>query len=424
VSRPTVSERICQTVRLLGKEGSASVARRIAERALESLPAADCYRQLSIDRDDLARVAEIAAGGWSPQERLPALPGEPLTVAWVCYAPGEGSGGHTTLFRMVSALERAGHRCIVYLRDDHGWSLDQHRRTIRRCWPMVQAEIRDLADGIEDAHAVFATSWQTAYPVLASPAKGARLYFVQDFEPAFYPAGSEAFLAEATLRFGFHAITAGSWLSDLLRRQYGMAAEHFDFGCDIDCYRLDRSADAASRRTGVCYYCRPSTPRRGHELAVMALDLFARRHPEIEIHLYGETAKSLPFEAVDHGVLSPAALVDLYNRCAAGLILSATNVSLVPYEMLACGCIPVVNDAEHNRLVLDNPEVLYVEPTPFELAQTLCALIERSVDERAIDADRAAASVQSRSWEAAGAVVEQAVRAVVFARAEADLIPA
>jgi glycosyltransferase involved in cell wall biosynthesis len=99
-------------------------------------------------------------------------------------------------------------------------------------------------------------------------------------------------------------------------------------------------------------------------------------------------------------------------------------VSLVPYEMLACGCIPVVNDAEQNRLVLDNPEVLYVQPTPFELAQTLCALIERSVDERAIDADRAAASVQSRSWEAAGAVVEQAVRAVVFAPAEADLIPA
>ena len=34
----------------------------------------------------------------------------------------------------------------------------------------VRAEVRDLAGGIEDAHVVFATSWETAYPVLATPA--------------------------------------------------------------------------------------------------------------------------------------------------------------------------------------------------------------------------------------------------------------
>ena len=49
-------------------------------------------------------------------------------------------------------------------------------------------------------------------------------------------------------------------------------------------------------------------------------------------------------------------------------MLSATNVSLVPHEMLAAGCIPVVNDAEHNRMVLDNAHVAYAPATPFELA--------------------------------------------------------
>jgi hypothetical protein len=321
---------------------------------------------------------------------------------------------------MVSALERAGHRCIVYLRNGHGWAIDQHRRTIRAWWPNVEAEIRDLADGIEDADAIVATAWQTAYSVLGSTAKGTRFYFVQDFEPSFYPAGSEALLAEATFRFGFYPITAGAWLAERLRREYGGAADHFDFGCDLGSYHIELGDEAERARTGVCYYCRPSTPRRAHEMAVIALDLFADRHPEVDIHVFGEPIRGLPFRTVNHGVLTPSALNDIYNRCISGLALSATNVSLVPHEMLAAGCLPVVNDAEHNRIVLDNLHVVYAAPTPFELAGALCRAVERPPAERARAARSAAASVRSRSWEEAGATVEAVVRRVVQGRTDAD----
>jgi len=413
VSPPSPAERVRQTVRLLGDEGSAGVARRLLDRARELLPPPTRRRGL-VDREDLLRVAEIAAAGWPPAERLAHGGHGPMTVAWVCFAPSPGSGGHTTMFRMVAALEAAGHRCIVYLRDDHGWSLEQHRRTIRRCWPAVRADIRDLASGIDDAHAIFATSWQTAYSVLASPAKGARLYFVQDFEPDFYASGSEALLAESTFQFGFHPITAGSWLAQFLRRKYGIAADHFDFGCDLEHYRLDAAAAATGERSpAVCYYSRPSTPRRAHELGMMALDIFAERHPDVEIHLFGEPARDYPLVHVSHGVLSPAELNGLYNRCAAGLVLSATNVSLVPYEMLAAGCIPVVNDAEHNRQVLDNEEVTYARATPFELAAALTTIIERTPEARAIGARRASQSVQGRSWKVSGDVVERTIGRIV-----------
>jgi glycosyltransferase involved in cell wall biosynthesis len=377
-----------------------------------------------VTREDMERAAEIAESGWTLPDALPARANEPLTIAWVCVPPSPGSGGPTTMFRMVSALERAGHTCIVYLYDRHGWSLDQHRRTIRSGWPHVRAEIRDVAGGIEDAHAVFATSWQTAYPVLTSPARGVRLYFVQDFEPSFYPAGSHALLAEATYRFGFHGVTAGRWLADLLRRDYGMQADHFDFGCDLERYALDRSPGAAERRSAVCYYCRPSTPRRAFELAVVALDLFAQRHPEVDIHLFGRPVRGLPFRALVHGTLPPDELNALYNRCVAGLALSATNVSLVPHEMLAAGCLPVVNDAEHNRVVLDNPEVVYAQPTPFELSNVLCALVERPPEQRAAAAATAAASVQSRSWDDAGVQVERVVRGVVPSARQAPALMA
>ncbi len=415
MSGPSTTERLRQAGRLLRSEGAAGVSARLRRRAAEALaPVAE--ERLPIDRAHLVRAAEIAAAGWVLPDPAPLRPGEPMTVNWVTVPPSPASGGHTTLFRMIAELERAGHTCVVYLDDHHGWSIDQHRRTVRDCWPQVRADVRDLARGMDDAHVIMATSWGTAYPVLASPAKGARCYFVADFEPSFYAAGSLAMLAEATYRFGFHGVTFGPWLAQLVRERYGMQAEHFDFACDLETYTLDASPAAAAARTGVCYYCRPSTPRRAHELALATLDLFAAHHPEVEIHLYGEPSGRLPFRATHHGFLSPAQLGALYNRCIAGLVLSATNVSLVPPEMLGCGCIPVVNDAEHNRIVLDNAHVAYAPATPFELANALDALVERPEGERREAALAAAASVTGTTWRQAGAEVERILRGVVESR--------
>ncbi len=416
MSRPGVGERLRQSRRLLRSEGPSGIAARLRARAADAL-APPGYGSLPLDRADLVRASEIAAAGRALPEPAPWRPGEPLTVAWVCAPPGQGSGGHTTMFRAIAALEQSGHACVVYIHDRHGWEIEQHRRTIRSWWPWVRAEVRDLTAGIDDAHAVVATSWPTAYPVLASPAKGVRCYFVQDFEPSFYPAGSEALLAEATYRFGFHGITAGRWLAQLLSREYGMPADHFDFGCDLEHY----AAAGAAERAGICYFCRPSTPRRAHELALVALDLFATRHPEVEIHTYGEQPGRLPFETTDHGLLTPAQLGALYGRCVAGLVLSATNVSLVPHEMLAAGCIPVVNDAEHNRVVLDNDRVAYAPATPFGPADALSRLVSRSPEERAAAAAAAAGSVESISWAQSGSQVERILREVVASRSVSEL---
>jgi len=418
---PSIPQRLRQTRRLLRSEGPAGIALRLRERAARALMP-DGAARIGVERGDLLRAAEIASGGWVLPDPAPWRPGEPMTVAWVCVPPGVGSGGHTTMFRMIGALEQTGHTCSVYLQDHHGWEIEQHRRTVRQWWPWVKAEVRDLAFGISDAHVIMATGWGSAYAVLASPAKGARGYFVQDFEPSFYPAGSEYLLAEATYRFGFHGVTAGRWLAERLRRDYGMRAGHFDFGCDLEHYALDRTLDGARDRTGVCYYCRPSTPRRAHELAIMTLDLFAARHPEVDIHVYGESPpRGLPFRASDHGLLKPAQLGRLYNRCIAGLSLSATNVSLVPHELLASGCIPVVNDAEQNRVVLDNEHVVYAPGTPFELCDALCELVETPAALRTSRAQAGAASVGSTTWKDAGAQVEQILRGVVAARTSAPV---
>lgn len=418
--RATPLDRARQTGRLLRREGAAAVAARLLHRAADALTPAG-FGGMPVARGDLAAAAELAASGWVLPEPAPVVDGEPLTVAWISVPPHPGVGGHQTMFRMLTALEQAGHTCVLYLYDRHGWALEQHRDTITRGWPAVRAQVRSLADGIDDAHVVFATAWETAYPALASPARGVRCYFVQDFEPSFYPAGSEALLAEATYRFGFHGITAGPWLAQLLQREYGMSTDYFEFGADLEHYRLEDTADAVSRRTGICYYCRPGTPRRAYELAMMALDLFSQARPEVEIHLFGRPAGRVAFPATDHGLLDPTALNALYNRCVAGLCLSATNSSLVPHEMLAAGCIPVVNDAEHNRMVLENPHVAYAPATPFDLARRLIELVDRSPAERQAEAIAAAGSVGERTWAGAGAQFERAVRGALAARAPTRL---
>ena len=263
---------------------------------------------------------------------------------------------------------------------------------------------RQTVASFDDADAVVATSWPTAYVAFNAACSGKRFYFVQDFEPHFYPVGTYSVMAENTYRMGFHGITAGAWLAQKLTREYGMDADYFPFGSDTSLYHRD----PASRRSGVAFYVRSGTPRRGSELGLLALELFAKRRPHARIHLFGDKLEGLRFNCINHGPVSPAKLNDIYNQCFAGLCLSFTNVSLVPYEMLAAGCVPVVNDADHNRIVLDNPYVRYAPATPHALASALEEILDMA-DFNAFSR-LASESVKSMTWDDAAAAVDMAFK--------------
>lgn len=278
------------------------------------------------------------------------------------------------MFRMVEALEQAGHTCIIHLYDQWAGDLDHQAAEIRRGWPTVRAEVRRLDDGLGGLDACVATSWETAHLLArrsaATPCR--RLYFVQDFEPFFYPRGSEYALAEDTYRFGFRTVSVGHMVADLLSASAGVDCAVAEFGCDTSVYRLTHHGP----RNGIAFYARRDTPRRGFELASLALAEFKRRHPSHEVHVYGHGASPLTFPAVQHGTMSPAELSALYNRCVAGLAMSFTNISLTAAELLACGTIPVINDSDLARADLDNPHAMWARPTPMGLADALSATVE------------------------------------------------
>jgi O-antigen biosynthesis protein len=402
-----VGRRYRQVRRVWAEQGSQGVRDWVRRAVAERI--APTVMPLDVRPADVLATDIRVPRRWSP---LPFDGEGSLAVNWVMSPPSAGSGGHTTIFRLIEHLERSGNVCRVYLYDIYGGDAAYYSSRLRKVFPGFAGEISDVAKGMADAHAVVATAWPTAYPVNADRCRGKRFYLVQDFEPWFYPMGARSVLADHTYRMGFHAITAGRFLAAKLSAEYGMATDAFDFGRD-SAYHL---VNGAGVRDGIVFYAKPEAPRRAFELGLMALQLFAERHPDITIHFYGNRIGTLPFPFKDHGLLRPNELNSIYNRCFAGLSLSMTNVSLVPHEMLSAGCIPVVNDAEHNRIVLDNKFVHYAPPTPHALAGALSDVV--ATKDFAALAASASSSVSAASWEEAGRIVEKSIRRALMAQAD------
>lgn len=393
--------------------------------------AARMIRQRGV-RGTVRRAAQVTLHRWSQSEsRLPLLPEDiahsstlelatpathvsherPLKVGWVCPPGGPGSGGHTTMFRMVQALEDAGHECHLFLYDRFGGELRRHARAVRAGWPTSRPVVHDALAGIGGVDMALATSWESAH-VLASRSQEPmrRGYFIQDYEPFFHPRGWEYALAEDSYRFGFRCIALGRMVSEVLQTELGVSSDTIDFGVDTAQYHLTNPR----RREGVAFFARPGIDRRGYELGTLALREFHRRHPDQPIHVFPSEVPDIEFPVVRHRHLSPSELNGLYNTVAAGVALSYTNVSLVPEEMLTAGVVPVCNDSVLARSCLANPHVRWAVDTPSAIADQL-SLVVRGL--AGAEPRELAASVDGRGWSRAQRELVHIVENEAYGRA-------
>ena len=354
----------------------------------------------------LADPAKPANASWQTPRKVKTK----LTINWLMPPPGKGSGGHMTIYRFIQYLEEAGHTCRIYFHNPGaGSSIEAVQAVMGTAFPKVAAPQKWLLtdEDMEPADAIFATSWQTAYTVYASKVRAKKFYFVQDFEPYFYPVGGMYILAENTYKLGLRGITAGGWLKKRLHEEYGMVTSAFEFGSDSGKYTLTNTGS----RKEIVFYARPTTARRAFELGVLTLDLFHRMHPEYIINFIGWDVSdyNIPFPHKNLGILDPNELSELYNRCAASLVMSLTNMSLLPLELLGSGCIPVINDGENNRLVSGNPYIEYSKGNdPLTMAKTLSNIV--SMKNLESYAKKASGSVKSNNWDDSG---EKFVKLVV-----------
>ena len=332
------------------------------------------------------------------------------TVNWVIPPFYRGSGGHMTIFRIAQNLERHGFEQNFYIFGQSEYGSDAEATESLRTFffPLKGSVFLDVRS-MRDADICVATSWETAYAVRDFTGARRKLYFVQDYEPGFFAAGSEQVLAEETYRFGFECICAGKWLAQKMS-EFGARSSYFDLAYDPVVYR----PQPVQPRKRLAFYARPSTPRRGFELGLLAIAQALKIHPDLEIVTFGMThlprGVSLPIQ--NKGILSESQLANLYSSSAVGLSLSLTNYSLIPQEMLACG-LPVVElNLPSQKAAYESASgtprfsgIYLAEPTPQAIAAQIDEILRLNAKDQLMARQSARDAVTHLSWEKAGRAV-------------------
>lgn len=299
-----------------------------------------------------------------------------MIIHWVIptrVAPG--SGGMRTIVQVASELARRGHEVTLSVSHEE-YDPREVEGVLCRHYGMEGARVVAVPDVPDPCDLAVATEWRTALPVKELPA-ARKAYFVQDFEPWFMPMGYDQIRARLSYTYGFAAVCIGRWLPRKLDEEAGMHAAGFDFGVDGAVYRP--LPGNVMREKAVCAVYQPADkPRRCGPLLLEAMRIVHAVDPEVEIYYFGsgnagDAVPGYPGKVL--GTLSVEECNRLYNRCAVGVCLSASNPSRVPFEMMAAG-LPVVDLHVPNNLYdsVASAELL-AYPSPEDLAGAVLSLM-------------------------------------------------
>jgi glycosyltransferase involved in cell wall biosynthesis len=330
---------------------------------------------------------------------LPSPRSGPLRINWLIPYVGKASGGFLGVFRAIHQLERWGHQQRIYVVGRSPLGAAQSTEVMRKHYFPIQTEIELFSGTVADCDALVATLWKTAYTARNLGNTARKFYFVQDLEHLFYPAGSLSEFVKQTYQWGFYGITLGQWIADVLQGEFGMECSPFGFSYDREVYSLKGIRRPADGRKRVLFYARPITERRGLELGILALLLVARQMPDTEFVLVGSQLRpsELPFPAILPGVVDPPELAVWYRSCDVALVLSFTNLSLLPLELMACGCPVVSNTGPNVEWLLTRETTQLAESTPEALANAIVELLQND-ELRARKSAAGLASAQTTDW--------------------------
>ena len=326
---------------------------------------------------------------------------EPLTLNWIIPLLGRGSGGHMTIFRTIRLLSEQGIRHRIYMcwDDSTDYSSADLRGMVKDFYGYDLGDNEIYWDHRKMGYAdgVVATSWQSAYVARRFHNCRQHFYFVQDFEPWFYPKGSLYSLSENTYHFGFKGITAGLFLSDKLNRDYGMDCFGFRFSYDRNLYRYVEKPDDKKR---IFFYARPYTARREFEVGVLALTMLHEKHPDMEVIMAGQKVSDFPFAfpVRDMGIMAPNEMSALYSMSDLCLVLSATNLSLLPLEVMASGSVVVSDRGEHNEWELNDENAILCDADPWDLCDRMDYYLTHPDELKAIR-EKGRAYAEGLTWE-------------------------
>lgn len=312
------------------------------------------------------------------------------TINWFIPTFKHAFGGIHTILRFANYFhtKKGIKNSLIIYGDPQTTSLEIKERISKLFPDLSLAETIILKDDNVDtlpyADISIATRWDSAYLVLKFNKTKGKFYFIQDYEPLFYPASTEYALAEATYRFGFNGIINTPGLYEIYTENYNGIAEYFIPSVDQNVFYPAQpkvSKPSAENPFTIFFYARPEAPRNAFELGITALSRMKQKYGEL-VKIYAAGAQWNPNDyGVEKqitvlGTLPYQETATLYRKCDLGIVFMFTkHPSYLPFELMACGC-PVLTNYNPSTLWMlkDGENCVLAEPTPaivFEKIETL-----------------------------------------------------
>lgn len=261
------------------------------------------------------------------------------------------SGGYTSILRLGTELEKDGFTVYYAILSNH-----QNKDDAIKCakinlknyqGKIVKAD--DITSNSNDI--IIATYWKTVFQMKSY--KGYKMYFVQDFEPYFTVFGEEYLLTLKTYELGFHMISLGDWNKYMIEKNVLINGklDTIDFPFEPSEYTLKRrnyQSYKDKKNFMIAAFIKTDQKRIPNVIQNMLVNLekeFLKNGYELKVKYFGIDKKTKLKNGENLGMLNKEELANLYEEADFGICGSMTNVSLVPYEMLAKG-LPLIEFEE------------------------------------------------------------------------------
>jgi hypothetical protein len=223
------------------------------------------------------------------------------------------------------------------------------------------------------------------------------LYFIQDYEPGFYPWSTRYLLADSTYKSDDPTIAVFN--SMLLKEFFDQNGYHFyrSFAFDPvlnDGLRqaLEQLPDKIQKKKQIIVYGRPGTERNAFNLLVAALRKWVYLQPDIEeweVFSAGEMHKAVALgngkELVSVGKLSIEEYAKLLEESYAGVsLMCSPHPSYPPLEMSVFGVKTITNTYGNKDLSTFNDNMVSLNNTsPQNIANHLLEICKGYTPEAA-----------------------------------------
>ena len=359
-------------------------------------------------KDLTANEQAIAAGSKIQLERI-------NTATWFLPIVTHAlKGGVRTVFTFAERLSIKWGTInifVIYSHSGRDFDITPFEKSLTEHFPSLRFLVRKYLHGQDDTSALphsdiaFCTLWTTAYLLLKYNQVHKKFYFMQDYEPLFYEAGSVYAAIEQTYRFKFSCIANTPGVGNKYL-QYSNDVTHFYPGVDFEIFNTTIKK-TESEKFRVVFYGRPSNPRNCFSLGVLTLKALKRKmRDRVEIFSVGAEWNVSDYGLEDTmqnlgllGTLDEVAT--LYRNSDLGLVFMVTpHPSYQPLEYMACGCIVATNINESNAWLLNTKNSVQLEPVPEIAAQRICDILVNQKKSESIRTE-AQKTIQKYTWDEA-----------------------